>query len=405
MNTVRARVWRFSVETQTVRAQSIGEGALPVSLARLLHINAMACDPHRTLSYWTRRSEVRLMASYLHAPDGGSPLLVDHQAFEASSRHIRSFVNEGSGLGMLTAAGESLFAWKDGAHDLHNFDALPKHLLGHYRPTGVRPDLLFHLPAGPVAGEARGRHRRAAQLLPERLLAGQKQRLRELASWSAAHRDHTYFMSWVWIGPSGIAVDIFLPEGGPWNGALDAQWMREHAQEGPATRFPLHEPREQRAARRRAPQDPGAAEERIAYVGQASDDGPRELRTALNIFSEVYQTHEGGAPIPPGSPQQQAAGVMEWLYETAPAGDGAALAGILVRGTWAAADAAGPARHAVLLGVLAEQPPRQAAVRDRLARAEGHFDACLDGRLLTVVRPAASPVPSWRDLERALLEE
>ncbi|MFF8646595.1 hypothetical protein [Streptomyces sp. NPDC015345] len=56
------------------------------------------------------------------------------------------------------------------------------------------------------------------------------------------------------------------------------------------------------------------------------------------------------------------------------------------------------------MGVLAEQPPRQAAVRERLARTEGRFDACMDGRLLTVVRPAATSALSWRDLERALLE-
>lgn len=49
-------------------------------------------------------------------------------------------------------------------------------------------------------------------------------------------------------------------------------------------------------------------------------------------------------------------------------------------------------------------PPRQAATRERLARAEGRFDVCKDGRLLTVVRPAASPAPPWRNLERALLD-
>lgn len=90
------------------------------------------------------------------------------------------------------------------------------------------------------------------------------------------------------------------------------------------------------------------------------------------------------------------------LYETAPEAD-AELAGIPVRGTWVPADALGSARHEVLLAVLGEQPPRQVGVRERLARAEGRFDACLDGRLLTVVRSAAAAPPRWQELEEVLL--
>lgn len=406
MSTVRARVWRFSVEnSQVVRAQPTAEGNLPVSLARLIHVNAMACDWRRTLDYQVRQCEVRLMASYLNAPDDSSSLSLDHHAFEASSRHIRSFVSESSGLGVLTAAGEALFAWRDGAHTLHSFDALPKQLLQHYRPTGVRPDLLFNLPAGAVAGEARGRHRRSGQLLPARLLAEQKKRLGELAKWSATHHDHTFFMSWVWIGRSGVAVDIFLPDGEDWDGALDDQWEKENEADAPETRFPLHD--EHVAEREELDALPAArslepvAENHEPDARMGAQDAPL-LRA---VTHEVQWMPSDGAHIAPGSPQQQAADVVNWLYETAPPYAGAELAGISVRGAWAAADALGPARHKVLLAVLAEQPPRQTAVRERLARAGGRFDACLDGRLLTVVSPAALPPPPWHELERVLLGE
>ncbi|MFF8646594.1 hypothetical protein [Streptomyces sp. NPDC015345] len=148
-------------------------------------------------------------------------------------------------------------------------------------------------------------------------------------------------MSWVWIGPSGIAVDIFLPEDGPWSDVLNAQWIKEHGEEGPATRFPLDEPREQRAARRRTPQVPGLAVDRLASE-EAPDDSSHGRRTVRNLLPEVPKTHEGGARVPPGSPPQQAAGVMEWLYETAPAANGAALAGIPVRGDLGGGGCYGP---------------------------------------------------------------
>ncbi|MET8029652.1 DnaB-like helicase C-terminal domain-containing protein [Streptomyces avermitilis] len=81
----------------------------------------------------------------------------------------------------------------------------------------------------------------------------------------------------------------------------------------------------------------------------------------------------------------------------------AELAGIPVRATWVPADALGPARHEVLLAVLDERAPRQADVRELLTRAEGRFDACLDGLLLTVVRSVSELQPRWQDLEQVLL--
>ncbi|WP_202516357.1 hypothetical protein [Streptomyces sp. SID161] len=49
MSTVRARVWRFTIEkgkagAEAVQAVEIGQGTLPVSLAAMVNINALACD-------------------------------------------------------------------------------------------------------------------------------------------------------------------------------------------------------------------------------------------------------------------------------------------------------------------------------------------------------------------------
>ncbi|MGV9843412.1 hypothetical protein ACWDUB_15070 [Streptomyces fungicidicus] len=261
----------------------VGQGELPVGLARLIHINALACDHNRVLDYRTKQLEVRLLASYLHTAGAGGPLRVDHRAFTASSRHIRGFVAESSGLGMLTAAGEALFAWDNSAHPLHSFDALPGSLTD-YQNDGIRPDLLFHLPGGRVAGEARGRHRRAKTLLPKRPLAEQKNRLQDLARWSAAHQDHDYFMSWVWIGRSGVAVDIFLPQDKRWEGALDVRWKRQS--EGHQWRFPVHE------RRRRPPEGP------LGQMPTDESEPPLTPPSATDTLRTMLPVPAAAAPSP-----------------------------------------------------------------------------------------------------------
>ncbi|MFE9059895.1 hypothetical protein [Streptomyces mutabilis] len=388
MNTVKARVWQFRVQGPMVAVTEVGQGDLPVGLARLIHINALACDLNRVLDYRTKQLEVRLLTSYLDAPGTGGPLQVDHRAFVASSRHIRGFVTESSGLGMLTAASEALFAWDSTAHELHSFDALPGRMLTDYRAVGIRPDLLFHLPGGRIAGEARGRYRRPRALLPKEPLAEQKSRLRELALWSGSHRDHAYFMSWVWIGRTGVAVDIFLPQDGRWDGAVDPRWQRHS--EGRRWDFPVRE-------QQRRPPARSSMQEPDGDLGPLLDSLPG-MHTPPS--TGPLQAVSRAQPAP--DPQEQAAQMAQRLYDTAPEAD-AELAGIPVRGTWVPADALGSVRHEVLLAVLGEQPPRQVGVRERLARAEGRFDACLDGRLLTVVRSAAVPPPRWQDLEEVLL--
>ncbi|WP_327254167.1 hypothetical protein [Streptomyces sp. NBC_01244] len=398
MNTVQARVWKFRLENGSeVVANVLGQGHLPVDLARLVHVNAMACDLRRALDYRTKQLEVSLLLSYLDTTGGQGPLKLDHHAFAASSRHIRGFVSECSGLGMLTAAGEALFAWQDGNDSLHSFDALPKQLLRHYNAEGVRPDLLFHLPAGLVAGEARGRHRGAQELLPKKPLAPQKDRLRELAAWSQNHSSHDYFMSWVWIGHAGVAVDIFLPEVDRWDIALTDVWVDGNLHEDPGIaedestqwRFPL----QSRPLLRRPEISNDLREHDSALDADAED-----IDLMASTFSGLTEARHMGTP------QEQAEEVATGLFRSAPepAAD-AVLAGIPVRGNWVPADQLGPARHEVFLGVLAERAPVPVNFRERLTRTEGRFDACLDGRLLTVVRPIATPVPTWSELAHVLL--
>ncbi|MER7439598.1 hypothetical protein [Micromonospora avicenniae] len=395
MSTVRARVWQFRLERNIqVVATVVGQGSLAVSLARLLHINAMACDIRKVLDYRTRQLEVRLLLSYLGAARSKA-LQLDHLAFAASSRHIRGFVSECSGLGVLTAAGEAIFAWKHGAHDLHNFDALPRQMLWQYDAKGVRPDLLFHLPTGPVAGEARGRYRRAKNILPKMPLSTQKDRLRELANWSAVHGDHSYFMSWLYIGPNGVAVDIFLPANPRWDTDLNTAAFEvdvEEQDDAQEWRFPLEEdlPTWQRQRQPPAPR-------------RSMPDNPD-----VPFLRDTMPSVAPGPPLPldmlEDAAQEQAAMVIDELFRSAPeAGPDAALAGIPVRGTWAPADQLGDARYEVLLGVLAAPAGTRVNVRERLARAEGLFDVCLDGRLLTVVRPVTARRPEWTQLERVVL--
>ncbi|MDH6578234.1 hypothetical protein [Kitasatospora sp. MAP5-34] len=198
MNTVRARVWRFKVEkgpdgAEAVLATEIGQGPLPVSLSELVHINALACDLRKVVDQRVRDHEISLLTSYIAGVSARTPLMADCPALDSSSGHIRRFVSECTGLGVMTAASEALFDWQAGTSGLSSFDVLPEHLVGIYSRTGVRPDLLFDLAGGPVAGEARGRRRDAKEMFPAaKGTAAQKARLVNLAKWSVAHGDHPY---------------------------------------------------------------------------------------------------------------------------------------------------------------------------------------------------------------------
>ncbi|MGP3732995.1 hypothetical protein ACTWJ9_07205 [Streptomyces sp. GDS52] len=393
MSLVRARVWRFTVEkgkagAEAVQAVEIGQGPLPVSLAAVININALACDLRKTVDQRVRDHEISLLLSYIAGiPDTG-PLGVDCPALDSSSGHIRRFVSECTGLGVMTATSEALFDWEPGANGLSSFDVLPGKLVGTYTKTGVRPDLLYDLAAGPLAGEARGRRRDHEQMFPAgKGTQPQKTRLAKLAQWSIDHDDHAYFMSWVWLGKGGVYVDIFLPDDSPAAVGLRTGWI-DTPGSTPPWRFRVPRP----DARRQADLDP--EEPVVSQAAPAPESGGQ------------------GSAVSPGAHIRAAINRAESLVEAAmnrsfnhEEDTLGTLSDVPVRGRWIRGDAVGQARHEVLLGVLEERVPvDHRAQRHILASQEAdRLDVFLEGRLLTVVQPVDSPRPSWDRIQSELL--
>ncbi|MGW6733611.1 hypothetical protein [Streptomyces sp. NPDC055013] len=384
MNTVSARIWKFKIVPgaggdPSVHAKNLGRTDLPVTLARLVHINALACDFRRVVDYRVRLHEARLLTSYLAAPSGLA-FQVDYPSLLATSLHVRRFISECAGLGVMTAGSETLFSWKPGRNALHSFDVLPPGpLQAKYGTFGVRPDLLFHLPQGAVAGEARGRHREAKTLFPKGPDANQRARLLQLAAWSAALEDHPYFMSWVWIGAMGVGVDIFIPDAG-W-------WSSDGVQLGPI------------------PEE----DEPYWWIDPPSRQRPRGLDDGMDRRPPLLRPGRPRTDV--GAIRDRADArvnsVLDTLYKTADS-DVGSFAGVPVRGSWAMADELDSTpRYEVLIGVLSKYP---SALRSARRRREGielagkRADVHLEGRLLTVVRETGGTQPSWAQLEEELLE-
>ncbi|MGQ4482631.1 hypothetical protein [Streptomyces sp. SAS_276] len=393
MSSVRARVWRFTVEkgmagAEAVQAVEIGQGPLPVSLAAVVNINALACDLRKTVDQRVRDHEISLLLSYIEGSPGTDPLGVDCPALDSSSGHIRRFVSECTGLGVMTAASEALFDWKPGANGLSSFDVLPGKLVGTYAKKGVRPDLLFDLAAGPLAGEARGRRRDHQQMFPAgKGTQPQKARLEKLAQWSVDHDDHAYFMSWVWLGTGGVYVDIFLPDDSPVTAGLRTGWI-DVPGSAPPWRFRVPRP----DPRRRT--DPEPEEPLSSPPDSVPESGGEDPADAA------------GAPV--GTVIDRAGPVVEAAMNRSFGREDTVgtFSGVEVRGRWIRGDAVGQARHEVLLGVLGERVPvDNRAQRRRLAsQAADRLDAFLEGRLLTIVHPVDSPRPSWDRIQSELLE-
>ncbi|MBA0054338.1 hypothetical protein E0L36_26845 [Streptomyces sp. AJS327] len=116
-------------------------------------------------------------------------------------------------MGLLTASAEQLYAWRAHPRRIANFDVLPTYLVGRFASRGIRPDLLFSLPGGAVADEARGRSWKSVSSTIQKR---QRDRLDEMLSWSMAHKDHPFIMSWSWITPVGVTVDLFHLHDASW---------------------------------------------------------------------------------------------------------------------------------------------------------------------------------------------
>lgn len=81
-----------------------------------------------------------------------------HREFKASAGHIKRFVTESFGMGMLTAAVERHYRWKLSDSDLSKFDVLPAKFASLYPASGVRPALLFDFSSQATRDDWRAKH-------------------------------------------------------------------------------------------------------------------------------------------------------------------------------------------------------------------------------------------------------
>lgn len=282
-----------------------GERQLPISLSEVLNLNAVR-EPIR---FQTTLYELRLLGSYLRG--GPGPIQVDGEAFRASAGHIQRFVSESVGLGMLAAVVSAA----------GSLEVLPP---AGYPKAGVRPDLLFALPHSVLAGEARGR----SQKPPRKPGPDQHQRLAELLPWAAKH-GHDLVMTWAWLTPDGITVDLFTSADEP--AELD---LTAGADDLGLFALDLVQPRVREAS---ADQTLAAARQRV-----------RAMETSL--------------------------------FDTAP--PAVSLGGQEFRGAWVPLDLLGPSTGSLLFGVLASPLPvaAQGLVRQRLGGS-----VSIRGRVLAAV--------------------
>jgi len=130
--------------------------------------------------------------------------------FKASAGHVKRFITESFGMGMLTATVQSHYGWQPSERSLANFDVLPTGLADLYPSYGVRPDLLFDFNEGDsqwrLAREARGRSRRPQGAA---ICAEQRKRLEEIVAWSGRNDQHRVTMTWAYSGSDQVQVDLF----------------------------------------------------------------------------------------------------------------------------------------------------------------------------------------------------
>jgi hypothetical protein len=297
---------------------------LPIDLSDVITTNALATTVSRPTAYRATLHELRLIGSYLnHGP--GQQARLRGTELSASARHIRSFISESVGLGMLTATVQAVFRWYSRDH-VHNMDALPTSLAGSYTRRGTRPDLLFEMPSSQLAGEARGRSKRA----PNRALQEHRNRLNQLLPWADHHR-HNLVMTWTYLTDDGVTVDWFMPETGLPN--LDdrvGESLPPSAPGWPAMPTNINDTSRHDAI-------DNEADLRQQRVNDFDHMTPGEISTAARRRRDQ---------------------IMRALFDTAPADElPIRVAGRHLRGTWVPLDLMGPSTGSLLLGVL-DQPPR-----------------------------------------------
>jgi len=325
---------------------------LPVRIADVIRVNALAVPLRAPLNYEVLRHELRLVLSFL--PDQvDQPLCLRQEQFRSSASHIQRFVTESFGLGMLTAAVESEFGWKLDERSLDHFDVLPTELAGLYKSMGPRPDLLFRFngKGDPwrLAGEARGRSARRPKA--NTASAAQQRRLNEILGWSARHEFHPVTMTWTYTGSSTVEVDLFVLDKGQFyfNRLLDEMSINE------PEALPLG----------LSPPVIAARAEKV--LRQAADD----------------------------------------LYRTAP--DPVEMRPVFnrrVRGDWVRADLVGPSNAHLFLGILDNEisTDQLASIRrhpgglGRSQRTEDPIQVDVMGRIMIAIALGLTSPPPWSDI-------
>lgn len=302
--------------------QLSGRQRLPVNVAEIVHVNAMAPAAPAGARYDTRVNELRLLANYLSVPPG-RPVRLRQDEFRASSPHVRRFVSESFGLGMLTAAVQAAYEWTAGAPS--GFTALPMTLAASFAQRGVRPDLLFQAPDLLLAGEARGRSGK-----PPRTTRLPRERLDRLLPWAHVHRQPVV-MTWAYLDGDGVTVDFFAPAEG-------VDWMDD------AIGVPDPAP-----ALHLAPAEQVALREVVDAGPPAPEAAPRPRPDQLPPLS-LFEV---------GTSALRA--VEDQLADTAPPAP-VRLAGRSARGRWVPVDPVTDSRGSVLLALLDEPlPPAEAS--------------------------------------------
>ena len=323
---------------------------LEVDLATLLEANAMAeRDIDWELRYRVLQHELRIILSYISDEGSEGQLRLDVENFAATAGHIKRFISESVGLGMLTAAVQEFFAWEFGPDAISNFDVLPGEMKDQFGKGGVRPDLLFDFKddARAIAGEARGRSQSGPPGMVIR--AEQRQRMKDMLRWSSDHGDYPVTMTWAYLGGHHIQVDLFTMSDQS-VGSLEYALHQES---------PVHV----------------EAEVRHRFTTEATARGQRR---ATRLF-------ETAPPAPVREPRR--------------------LFGREVRGDWVTADLVRPSDIRMFLGAVEEPVPATEVRKVRSRVRQGtrpqarSYETALSDRLVIVVARSEDPEPAWSPIE------
>jgi hypothetical protein len=332
----------------------VDEDTWDVDLAEVVIVNGLAVPADRKLTYSVTQNEQRLLLSFL-MDEPASPLTLRHDDFQSSSGHVKRFISESFGLGMLTAAAERYYRWKKDS-DLYNFDVLPAKVASQYPASGIRPDLLFDFSdqgqEKGLAGEARGR----SSARPVHFASkDQRDRLADIVAWSGVNDLHPVTMTYAYTGAASAQVDLFDIAGPDYLEDLPTVVIADD--EGLVTT------------------QTGRRFERLASIRQ------RAVGRAGEIADQLYATAPQGAP-----------GQTRSVY------------GRNVRGSWATADLIAPSGLRFFLGLL-DHPltPEQAGAPRRKRNTAAQRDAdpiqvAATGRILVAVARDATQDPDWSEV-------